>query len=190
MASVYEFEGLVPVVPKSSFVHPSAVLIGDVIIGENCYIGPCASLRGDFGRIIVEDGANIQDCCILHSFPQKDMRVRTGGHIGHGAVLHGCDIGANTLIGMNSVIMDGASIGESAFVAAQSFVKTGFVLPPRHLAAGLPARVVRELATEEINWKTNGTNGYQELARRSIAGMRACEPLEQVEASRPRTRWN
>ncbi|OMG56302.1 phenylacetic acid degradation protein PaaY [Azonexus hydrophilus] len=183
---VYAIDGIVPVVDPTAFVHPSAVLIGDVIVGPDCYVGPCASLRGDFGRLILERGANLQDTCVMHGFPGTDTVVEEDGHIGHGAVLHGCRIGRNALIGMNAVIMDNAVIGESAIVAASAFVKAGAEIPSRSLAAGMPARVVRELTDEEIAWKGEGTRTYQELTRRCLASLVECEPLAAVETDRPR----
>jgi phenylacetic acid degradation protein len=183
---VYAIDGLVPVVDPTAFVHPSAVLIGDVIVGPGCYVGPCACLRGDFGRLILERGANLQDTCVMHGFPGTDTVVEEDGHIGHGAVLHGCRVGRNALIGMNAVIMDNAVIGESAIVAASAFVKAGAEIPARSLAAGAPARVIRELSEEEIAWKGQGTQTYQELARRSLSTMVECAPLAAVEADRPR----
>ena len=168
---VYAIDGIVPVVHPTAFVHPSAVLIGDVIVGPDCYVGPCASLRGDFGRLILERGANLQDTCVMHGFPGTDTVVEEDGHIGHGAVLHGCRIGKNALVGMNAVIMDNASIGESSIVAASAFVKAGAEIPPRSLAAGMPAKVIRELSAEEIAWKGEGTRTYQDLTRRCLATM-------------------
>lgn len=183
---VYAIDGIVPVVDPTAFVHPSAVLIGDVIVGPGCYVGPCASLRGDFGRLILERGANLQDTCVMHGFPGTDTVVEEDGHIGHGAVLHGCRIGRNALIGMNAVIMDKAVIGESAIVAACAFVKAGAEIPPRSLAAGMPAKVIRQLSEEEISWKSDGTRTYHELARRSLASMQETAPLTAVEADRKR----
>lgn len=183
---VYAIDGIVPVVDPTAFVHPSAVLIGDVIVGPGCYVGPCASLRGDFGRLILERGANLQDTCVMHGFPGTDTVVEEDGHIGHGAVLHGCRIGKNALIGMNAVIMDKAVIGESAIVAACAFVKAGAEIPPRSLAAGMPAKVIRQLSEEEISWKSDGTRTYHELARRSLASMQETAPLTAVEADRKR----
>jgi phenylacetic acid degradation protein len=183
---VYAIDGIVPVVDPTAFVHPSAVLIGDVIVGPDCYVGPCASLRGDFGRLILERGANVQDTCVMHGFPGTDTVVEEDGHIGHGAVLHGCRIGKNALIGMNAVIMDNASIGESSIVAASAFVKAGAEIPPRSLAAGMPAKVIRELSAEEIAWKGEGTRTYQELTRRCLSTMVECDPLSKIEADRPR----
>lgn len=147
---VYAIDGIVPVVDPTAFVHPTAVLIGDVIVGAGCYVGPCASLRGDFGRLVLEPGANLQDTCVMHGFPGTDTVVGEDGHIGHGAVLHGCKVGRNALIGMNAVIMDNAVIGESAMVAACAFVRAGVEIAARSLAAGMPARVIRNLSDEEI----------------------------------------
>jgi phenylacetic acid degradation protein len=183
---VYAIDGIVPVVDPTAYVHPSAVLIGDVIVGPGCYVGPCASLRGDFGRLILERGANLQDTCVMHGFPGTDTVVEEDGHIGHGAVLHGCRIGRNALVGMNAVIMDNELIGESSIVAASAFVKAGAEIPPRSLAAGMPAKVIRALSDEEIAWKVEGTHTYQDLARRSLATMTECDPLSEIEPDRKR----
>ena len=183
---VYAIDGIVPVVDPTAFVHPTAILIGDVIVGPGCYVGPAASLRGDFGRLILERGANLQDTCVMHGFPGTDTVVEEDGHIGHGAVLHGCRVGRNALIGMNAVIMDNAVIGESAIVAACAFVKAGAEIPARSLAAGVPAKVVRALSDEEIAWKVDGTRTYQDLARRSLATMQVVAPLAAVEPDRRR----
>lgn len=184
--TVYAINGVTPVVDPSAYVHPSAVLIGDVIVGAGCYIGPCASLRGDFGRIEVRAGANLQDACVAHGFPGTDTIVAEDGHIGHGAILHGCVVERNALVGMNAVINDNAVIGESAIVAAMAFVKAKMVVPPRTLVAGMPARLVRELTETELAWKIEGTRSYQELTRRSLATMRATAPLTAVEPDRQR----
>jgi phenylacetic acid degradation protein len=185
MAS-YSIDGLIPVVAPTAFVHPQAVLIGDVIVGERCYVGPCASLRGDFGRIIIAAGANVQDCCVLHSFPAKDTLLEEDAHVGHGAVLHGCIVRRGALIGIGAIVMDDAVVEEGAFVGAASFVRAGFVVPARTLVTGVPARVVRELKPEELAWKAAGTLEYQQLAVRSLATLRACVPLAAPEANRPR----
>lgn len=188
MARIYAIEDLVPVVDPEAFVHPTAVLIGDVIVGPDCYVGPGASLRGDFGRIILKAGSNLQDNCVMHGFPGTDTTIEIDGHIGHGAVLHGCTIGRNALVGMNAVVMDGAEIGENAFVAAMAFVKAGFKAPANTLVAGLPAKVVRELRPDEIEWKSLGTDEYKELAVRSRNTLREVEPLKAVQEDRPRYR--
>jgi phenylacetic acid degradation protein len=184
----YRFEDMIPVVDPTAFVHPTATLIGDVIVGAGCYIGPGASLRGDFGRIILKDGSNLQDNCVAHSFPGQDAVIEENGHVGHGAILHGCVVGRDALIGMNAVVMDGAVIGEASFVGAMSFVRAGMVVPPRTLVTGVPAKIVRELQDKEMAWKANGTREYQELARRSLATLRPCEPLTAVEAGRPESK--
>jgi len=183
---VYEFEGITPVVDPSAFVHPTAVLIGDVIIGPGCLIGPGASLRGDIGRIIINKGSNLQDGCIAHSFPSKDVVVEENGHIGHGAILHGCTIKRNALVGMNAVIMDDAVIGEDSFVAALAFVKAGMQVPPRTLVGGIPAKIMRELKDDEIKWKSVGTGHYQHLAKRYLATSNQVQPLTEVEQDRRR----
>ena len=183
---VYAINGVTPVVYPTAYVHPSAVLIGDVVIGPGCYIGPAACLRGDFGRIDIRAGANLQDTCVAHGFPGTDTVVEEDGHVGHGAVLHGCVVRRNALVGMNAVINDSAEIGESAIVAAMAFVKARMVVPPRTLVAGIPARVVRELNDTELAWKIEATQSYQELARRSLATMQATTPLTAVEPDRKR----
>jgi phenylacetic acid degradation protein len=186
MGRIYSMEGIIPVVHPEAFVHPTAVLIGDVIVGAGCYVGPNASLRGDFGRCILEPGSNLQDTCVMHSFPGMDTLVEENGHVGHGAVLHGCRIGRNAMVGMNAVVMDGADVGEATIVAACAFVKANDRIPPRSLVVGVPAKVVRELTSEEMEWKAQGTAVYQELARRSRNSMQETEPLPEPEPQRRR----
>nr|AIK66559.1 phenylacetic acid degradation protein PaaY [Arhodomonas sp. Seminole] len=182
----YAIDGLRPVVHPDAYVHPTAVLIGDVIVGPGVYVGPCASLRGDFGRLILEEGSNLQDTCVMHGFPGTDTVVEKDGHIGHGAVLHGCRIAHNAMVGMNAVVMDNAVIGDSAIVAASAFVKADNHFPARSLIVGVPAKVLRELTDDEIAWKIEGTRTYQDLARRSAAGMVEVTPLTESEPDRPR----
>jgi phenylacetic acid degradation protein len=186
MPKVYAIDGITPVVEPSAFVHPSAVLIGDVIVGARAYIGPCASLRGDFGRIVVEPGANIQDTCLLHGFPGKDTIVGPDVTVGHGAVLHGCVVRRGALIGMNAVVNDNAEVGEDAIVAALAFVKAEARIPARSLAAGIPARVRRSLSDEEVRWKDDNTRLYQQLAGRSHSSLREVEALAAPERGRRR----
>ena len=183
---VYAIDGITPVVHPTAFVHPSAVLIGDVIVGPGAYIGPAASLRGDFGRIVIEEGANVQDTCVMHGFPGKDTVVGPGANIGHGAVLHGCAIGRGALVGMNCVVNDNAEVGEDAVIAAMAFVKAEARIPPRVLAAGVPARVKRELSADEIRWMRVNAGQYQQLAVRSATTMRPVEALAAVEPGRRR----
>ena len=182
----YAIDGVAPVIDPTAFVHSDAVLIGDVVVGAGCYVGPCASLRGDFGRLILEDGCNVQDNCTLHSMPGVDLVIGRDGHIGHGAIIHSAQLGPNVLVGMNAVVMDHARIGESAMIGAMSFVKTGAEVPARHLAAGAPARVLRELSADELAKKIEATKIYQELARRCLASLRPAEPLTHFDADRPR----
>ncbi len=182
---VYSIDGVTPVVDPSAFVHPTAVLIGDVVIGPQCYVGPGASLRGDFGRLVLKRGANVQDTCVMHGFPNTDTVVEEDGHIGHGAVLHCCRIGRNALVGMNAVVMDGAEIGAESIVAAGAFVKAGFSCEPRSMLVGSPAKVIRQVSDKELAWKSAGTQQYQRLSQRCMATLVRCEPLTEVEADRP-----
>ena len=182
----YSLEGVTPVVHPSAYVHPTAVLIGDVWIGPGVYIGPCASLRGDFGRIVIEAGANVQDNCTLHGFPGADTLVEADGHIGHGAVLHGCIVRRDALVGMNAVVMDEAEIGEQAIVAASAFVRAGMKVPPRMLLAGVPGKVIRELSAQEVAWKRDGTLVYQALVGRCHDSLREVAPLAADDRARRR----
>lgn len=182
----YEIDGVVPVVHPDAFVHDTASLIGDVVIGADCYIGPFASLRGDFGRITVGEGSNVQDGCVIHAFPGADAVLEPSSHVGHGAVLHGCVIRSYALIGIGATILDGAEIGADALVGAGALVTAGTVIPPGVLVLGSPARVVRELDDETRAWKRNGVEVYRDLARRSRETLRQVAPLTAVEADRRR----
>ncbi|HEY5719649.1 MAG TPA: transferase hexapeptide repeat family protein [Gammaproteobacteria bacterium] len=184
MAKVYAIDGVVPVIDPSAFVHPDAVLIGDVIVGAGCYVGPGASLRGDMGRIELGAGSNVQDNCILHSYPSGSCVVEQDGHVGHGAILHGCRVERNALVGMHAVVMDRAVVGAESIVAALALVRAGFAVPPRTLVGGVPAKVMRELDDKDVAWKSQGTHEYQELARRSLATLRPATPLSAPEAER------
>jgi phenylacetic acid degradation protein len=186
MPKVYAIDGIVPVVDPGAFVHPSAVLIGDVLVGARAYIGPCASLRGDFGRIVVEEGANIQDHCTMHGFPGKDTVAGAECTIGHGAILHGCVVRRGALVGMNCVVNDNAEVGEDAVVAALAFVKAQARIPTRSLAAGIPARVLRELSEDELRWKRDNMRLYQQLVVRSSSTMTLVEALTAPEPGRRR----
>ena len=177
---IYQIDGMTPVVPDESYVHPTAVLIGDVILGKGVYVGPNASLRGDFGRIVVKDGANIQDNCVMHGFPGQDTVVEEDGHIGHGAILHGCVIGRNALVGMSAVIIVGAS----------AFVKAKAEMPANHLIVGSPAKAIRTLSEQEIAWKKQGTREYQALVERCQQTLHQVEPLKEVEPQRKRLEFD
>lgn len=180
----YTWEGITPVVDPTAFVHADAVLIGDVIIGPGCLVGPCAVLRGDIGRLELKAGSNVQDGCVVHCFPGKDVIVHEDGHVGHGAVLHGCTVGRNALIGMNAVLMDDVQVGENAIVGALSFVKERTAIPANTLWAGSPAKQIRELSDEEIGWKSRGTAVYHHLAARHLATESQVEPLAQADEAR------
>jgi len=182
--SVYSLDGVIPVVDQSTFIHPLAAVIGDVIIGPHCYIGPGAALRGDLGRIVIGAGSNVQDNCVLHTFPGKEVVLEESSHIGHGAVLHGCIVRRDALVGINAIVMDDAVVSEQALVGASSFVRAGFVVPARTLVLGTPARIIRELSAQELEWKSIGTKQYQELAERCIRTLAECEPLRSPEPNR------
>lgn len=186
MAKVYALDGITPVVDPTAFVHPTAVLIGDVIVGPDTYIGPHASLRGDFGRIVVERGANVQDCCVLHVYPGADTVIGENASVGHGAIVHSAKIGRDALVGMNAVVNDNAVIGAGSVVAAMAFVRADMIVAPRTLVAGIPARVVRELGDLELDWKRAGARQYQDLTRRSLATLVETTPLAAVEPDRRR----
>jgi len=187
---IYSFEGVTPVVDPSAYIHPTAVLIGDVIVGAGCYVGPGAVMRGDFGRIELRRGANLQDNCVVHSRGDVDCVMEEDSHIGHGAVIHACHIGRDSLVGMNAVVMDMAQVGEQAVVAAMSFVKIRDVVAPRTLVAGIPARYVRDLTDANVKGKQKGTELYKELAQRCFAGLKPAIALTEVAPDRARTDWS
>jgi carbonic anhydrase/acetyltransferase-like protein (isoleucine patch superfamily) len=174
---IYSFKGFIPVVHESSFVHPQAAVTGNVLIGKNCYIGPGAALRGDWGQIILEDGCNVQENCTIHMFPGLTVLLKEAAHIGHGAVIHGATIGKNCLVGMNSVLMDHVVLGDECIVGALSFIKEGSVFENRSLIVGNPAKKIKEVSDEMITWKTKGTQLYQELPKDMKTEWAECEPL-------------
>lgn len=181
----YSIDGVRPIVHPDAFVHPQASLIGDVIVGAGCYIGPFASLRGDFGRIVIGAGSNVQDACVLHSFPEQSCELEDNCHLGHASILHGCYLETGAFVGIQALVMDGARLGSACMVAAQSFVKAGQQVAPRTLVAGTPAKPVRVLSEQELAWFGDGPSQYQDLARRSLASLTRCEPLIEVEPGRP-----
>jgi phenylacetic acid degradation protein len=180
--SCFAIDGIIPVVDATSFVHPTAVLIGAVFIGPRCYVGPGASLRGDFGRIILGEGSNVQDNCVIHTFPGQETLIAANGHIGHGAILHGCRLMADVLIGMKATVMDGAIIGESSVVAAMACVTAKFEVPPRTLVAGIPAKILKTLDDAAIAANHSATLLYHELAKRCLASMKEVRPLAYEDA--------
>ncbi len=182
---IYSFKGHIPVIHESSFVHPLAAVTGNVIIGKDCYIGPGAAIRGDWGEIILEDGVNVQENCTVHMFPGKSIVLRESAHIGHGAIIHGANIGRNVLVGMNTVIMDDAEIGDECIIGAMAFVKAETVIPRRSLVVGNPAKVIKEVSDEMIAWKTAGTRLYQQLPADCHESLREVEPLREIPNNRP-----
>lgn len=181
----YEFKQFRPVVHPSSFVHPQAAITGNVVIGKNVYIGPGAALRGDWGGIVIEDGCNVQENCTIHMFPGITVILKEGAHIGHGAIIHGATIGRNCLVGMNAVIMDHVEIGDECIIGALTFIKANEKYPNRSMVVGNPAKVVKQVSDEMIDWKTEGTRLYQELPKEMMEHWKACEPLAEIENSIP-----
>ena len=178
----YAYKGIKPVVHESAYVHPQAVVTGQVIIGRDVYIGPGAALRGDFGSILIEDGCNVQENCTLHMFPGVRVWLKEQAHIGHGAIIHGATIGRNCLVGMNAVIMDDVELGDACIVGALSFIKAREVFPARSLIVGNPAKRIRDVSEEMIQWKTEGTGIYQQLARDAHTLLVSCDPLRDLPA--------
>jgi phenylacetic acid degradation protein len=182
---IYEFNGLKPVIHESAYVHPQANVTGNVFIGKDVYIGPFAAIRGDWGKIVIEDGCNVQESCTIHMFPGTTVTLKKGAHIGHGAIIHGGTIGENCLIGMNAVIMDDVTIEEECIVGALCFVPTKMHIPRRKIAVGNPAKIVKDVSDEMIKWKTEGTQLYQQLPNDMRTTLKECEPLREAEPNRP-----
>ncbi len=181
----YSFKGFIPVVHPSAFVHPLAAVTGNVIIGRDVYVGPGAAIRGDWGGIIIEDGCNVQENCTIHMFPGITITLKEGAHIGHGAIVHGAHVGRNVLVGMNSVLMDEAEIGDECIIGAMTFVPAKMVIPRRSLVAGAPAKIIKEVSDEMIAWKTKGTRLYQMLPKDCHDSLIECQPLSELPANRP-----
>lgn len=183
--AVYEFNGFKPVIDESAFIHPLAAITGNVIIGKNVYIGPGAAIRGDWGQIIIEDGCNVQENCTIHMFPGTTTILKKSAHIGHGAIIHGGIIGQNCLIGMNSVVMDDVVMGDECIVGALSFIAAKSEIPNRSLLVGNPAKIIKQVTDEMIDWKTKGTALYQALPKECYNTLKECEPLREIEPNRP-----
>ncbi len=182
---IYSFKGFVPVVHESAYVHPQAAVTGNVVIGRNVYIGPGAAIRGDWGGIEIADGCNVQENCTIHMFPGVTVRLEEAAHIGHGAIIHGAHIGANTMVGMNAVVMDDAHIGEGSIIGALTFIKAKSKIPPRSLVVGNPGRIIKEVSDEMLSWKTKGTQLYQSLPGELYESLEPCEPLREIPPDRP-----
>ncbi|MBL4592658.1 MAG: transferase hexapeptide repeat family protein [Flavobacteriales bacterium] len=183
--AIYEFNGFKPVIHSTAFIHPQATVTGNVIIGADVYVGPSAAIRGDWGKIIIEDGCNVQENCTIHMFPGTTVTLKEGAHIGHGAIIHGGTIGKNCLIGMNSVVMDDVEMGDECIVGALCFVSAKMEIPKRSLLVGNPAKIVKEVSDEMIAWKTKGTQLYQQLPQECFDSLKECEPLREEEQNRP-----
>ncbi len=182
---VYKFNGFIPVIHESSFIHPLAAVTGNVLIGKDVYVGPGAAIRGDWGQVIIEDGCNVQENCTIHMFPGTTVHLKESAHIGHGAVIHGATIGRNCLIGMNAVIMDDVILGDECIVGALSFIKAGEKYEARSMIVGNPAKKIKELSNEMMDWKTAGTKLYQALPKEMFDNFSVCEPLREIEDDRP-----
>ena len=182
---IYSFKNYTPVIHESSFIHPLAAITGNVIIGKNCYIGPGAALRGDWGQIIIEDGCNVQENCTIHMFPGVTVLLKQGSHIGHGAIIHGATIGKNCLIGMNAVIMDNVELGDECIVGALTFIKQDEKIPARSLVAGNPGKIIKQVTDEMIAWKTQGTKLYKDLPKEMFESWKECEPLKEISDQLP-----
>lgn len=182
---IYSFKEFIPVIHESSFIHPQAAITGNVIIGKNCYIGPGAAIRGDWGKIIIEDGCNVQENCTIHMFPGLTVLLKENAHIGHGAVIHGSTIGKNCLVGMNSVIMDHVELGDECIVGALTFIREGEKIPGRSLIAGNPGKIIKQVSDEMIAWKTKGTELYQSLPKVMFEKSKATDPLREIPVNQP-----
>jgi phenylacetic acid degradation protein len=177
---IYEFNGYKPVIHESSFIHPQAAVTGNVIIGKDCYIGPGAALRGDWGQIILENGCNVQENCTIHMFPGVTVLLKEGSHIGHGAVIHGATIGKNCLVGMNAVLMDNVDLGDESIIGALSFIIEGEKIPTRSVVVGNPSKIIKQVSDEMLGWKTEGTKLYQQLPKDCFDSLKPCEPLRDI----------
>jgi phenylacetic acid degradation protein len=186
VANVFAFDGFVPVIHESAFVHPNATVTGNVVIGRDVYVGPGAAIRGDWGGIVIDDGCNVQESCTIHMFPGVTVHLERSAHIGHGAVVHGARIGENALIGMNAVIMDDAFVGAGSIIGALCFVPSEMQIPPRSVVVGNPAKIVKQVSDEMLAWKTEGTALYQALPARLRDSLRPTEPLREMPAERAR----
>jgi phenylacetic acid degradation protein/carnitine operon protein CaiE len=176
----YEFNNIKPVVHESSFIHPLAAVTGNVIIGKEVYVGPGAAIRGDWGKIIIEDGCNVQENCTVHMFPGITVILKQGAHIGHGAIIHGATIGKNCLVGMNAVIMDNVDLGDECIVGALCFIKADEKIAARSMVVGNPSKIIKQVSDEMILWKTEGTKLYQKLPDDMHKGWKECEPLREI----------
>ena len=187
---VFKFGKHCPVIHKSSYVHKTACVLGNVTIGKNVYVGPGAAIRGDWGEIIIEDGCNVQENCVIHMFPGVTVRLKKSAHIGHGAIIHGAVIGKNSLIGMNAVIMDNAIVGDECIVGALCFVPAEMKIPKRKVVVGNPAKIIKEVSDEMLEWKSTGTLLYQQLPQQLYETLEECKPLRNSPKRKPKQTVN
>lgn len=181
---IFEFDGFKPVIDKTSYIHPQANITGNVIIGKDVYVGPGAVIRGDWGKIIIEDGCNVQENCVIHMFPGTTVTIKKNAHLGHGCIVHGAEIGENSLIGMNAVVMDNAVIGKETIIGALTMVPSKMVIPQRKIAVGNPAKIIKDVSDEMVKWKSKGTELYQQLPSDCKESLLECEPLSKMEKNR------
>ncbi|MFA5832741.1 MAG: transferase hexapeptide repeat family protein [Bacteroidota bacterium] len=182
--NIFSFKSFIPVIHKSAFIHPQATIIGNVIIGKDVYVGPSAVIRGDWGGIVIEDGCNIQETCVVHVFPGKSITLKKNAHIGHGSIIHGANIGENVLVGMNAVVMDKADVGDNSIIGALTFVPAEMQIPPRSVVVGNPGKIVKQVSDEMLEWKTQGTALYQTLPNDLRKAMKPVKPLRKVPKNR------
>ncbi len=182
--AIYLYKNYKPVIHESAYVHPLAAVTGNVIIGKDVYIGPGAAIRGDWGKIVIKDGCNVQENCTIHMFPGVTVTLEEGAHVGHGAIIHGSHLGKNCLIGMNAVIMDNVKIGSGCIVGALTFIKEGMEIPDRKVVVGNPAKIVKDVSDEMLDWKTEGTGWYQRLPKELHETLKECEPLREIPEDR------
>lgn len=190
MPNIFEFEGFKPVIHESAFIHPNATVTGNVIIGRDVYIGPGAAIRGDWGEIVIEDGCNVQENCTIHMFPGVRVLLKESAHIGHGAIIHGATIGKNSLVGMNAVIMDRVEVGDECVIGSLTFVPADMIIPNRKIVVGNPAKIIKDVSDDMIEWKTEGTRLYQQLPKQLYASLKPCEPLREIPKDRPKQTIN
>ena len=182
--NIFSFKSFIPVIHKSAFIHPQATIIGNVIIGKDVYVGPSAVIRGDWGGIVIEDGCNIQETCVVHVFPGKSITLKKNAHIGHGAIIHGANIGENVLVGMNAVVMDKAEVGDNSIIGAITFVPAEMQIPPRSVVVGNPEKIIKQVSDDMLEWKTKGTALYQTLPNDLRKTMKPVKPLRKVPKNR------
>ena len=182
---IQSFREMTPVIDSASYVHPLALVIGHVTIGPDCYIGAGAVLRGDWGKIVLESGCNVQENAVLHMFPQGSVHLRMGAHIGHGAMIHGATIGEQCMVGMNAVVLDDVLLGSGSIVGALTMVKAQTIWEDRSLIVGNPAKCIGQVSDDMLAHKMEGTALYQQLPSDMKNYAAACEPVVDGDSDRP-----